>query len=313
MAEKKFIQFGLTKSKMEKLLRCPFAYDCHYNKKIRPLKSGSALMFGIAIDEGLNALLKNYEVDPMIYYKRSTEKHSVESVDWSRYDYDRHIIKSEDRKVMLKALKEFGYKGNDIDELWITLFKLKKKSKNQEKALDYIGRYSLQIKAKVMFDSYIEQVLPRIKKVHAIQKQTENGILDAILDYEDEDGVDTYITDNKTASMAYDEKEAETSVQMIGYAIDEKIDKMLYIVIPKKIVVTKKRMYVKIQFVKANVTEQMKKRATDIKAGVQKIIDTEAYICNFTQCNNQFGKSCQYKDLYWKGSMDGLEDQSKKK
>lgn len=341
----KFQKFGLTKSKMERYLRCPFSYDCHYNKKIRPFKTGSALMFGVGLDEAFNSLLLKDGQDPMEVYNNKTLEHKVGTVDYGKYDYDKYLLSYQDKEKALAYCKELGYKGEDVDELWNELYDKEKLNPKHEKAMDYLGRLGLSKKAEIMIEAYKEQVLPRIKKVHAVQKASETGIVDLIADI-DKKG-NTYIIDNKTSSFEYEDNEADYSVQLTLYAIEEKINKVMFIVIPKKIdkeftkickdcghkaegshktcdnEVKGKRCHgewkttmkvnVQIQFVEAEVTETMKKRSLEIKDQVGKAIDSKNFPCNFANCGNQFGKPCEYRDLYWKGSMEGLEDQSKGK
>lgn len=337
----KFTKFGLTKSKMEKYLRCGFAYDCHYNKKIRPIKTGSALMFGIGIDDGLNELLKKTKINPMDAYKAACEKFPLGTVEVSKYDYDKYLLDYKDKESMLKECKKIGYKGKDsVDDLFKSLWDKEKRSEKQEQVLDYLARKSLEKKAEIIFDAYKEQILPKIKKVHSVQKTSETGIIDLVADWETKGN--TYVVDNKTASSDYEIDAADYSVQLILYAIEENINKVMFIVIPKRIDVkfTKtctvcgavcqsqhrscaendaegKRCggkfntvidkNIEIKVIKAEVTEEMKRRTLEIKAGVQKQIDSKVFICNFANCGNQFGKPCEYRDLYWKGDMTGLK------
>ena len=42
---------------VEKYIKCPASFNLHYNEKIRPLRVGSALHFGIAIDEAVNVIM----------------------------------------------------------------------------------------------------------------------------------------------------------------------------------------------------------------------------------------------------------------
>lgn len=341
----KFQKFGLTKSKMEKYLRCPFSYDCHYNKKIRPRKLGSALMFGVGLDEAFNSLLLKDGRNPNEVYEASTKNYKVGSIDYGKYDYDKYLLNYEEKDKALEYCKTLGYKGEDVDELWDELYDKEKLNPKHEKAMDYLARLSLSKKAEIMIKAYKEQVLPRIKKVHAVQKTSETGIVDLVADI-DKIG-NTYVIDNKTSSQEYEDNEADYSVQLTLYAIEEKINKVMFIVIPKKIdkdftKICKKcghkatgshktcdkevkgerchgewkttmKVNVQIQFVEAEVTETMKKRSLEIKDQVGKAIEAKHFPCNFANCSNQFGRPCEYRELYWKGDLTGLEDQSKVK
>lgn len=337
---KKFTKFGLTQSKMSKFLRCPFSYDCHYNKKIRPIKDGSALMFGIAIDDMLNGLLLGESKERCHeIFKETITRYELGSVVISSKDFDDDIINDRRRDVAQKFLK----KKFKIDKPMKIMFKeiydkqkdKKKLTKQEEKIIDYIARVSLFSKSEIILDAYEEQVMPRIKKVHAVQKSSKQGILDLKADI-DKIG-NTHIVDNKTSVSEYDEKATDNSVQLILYAVEEKCNKVMFIVIPK--VMKKKKVckvcnkecntqhktcnetvngkrchgeftytpYIDIQFVPGKVTKKMRERAKEIQDGIEKLIESEQFVCNFANCNNQFGRPCDYKELYWKGDMSNLE------
>ena len=337
----------MTQSKMSKLLRCGFAYDCHYNKKIRPIKMGSALMFGVAIDEGLNAMVLDNKADVMTIYRDKTNQpeYKVGRVAYGRYDYDKYLLTSDQKATLLKQAKKMGYKGDDLDELFMYLWeKGDDRNLKNDTMLDALCRASLEAKAEIIFQAYLEQVIPQIKKVHAVQKESVAGILDLKIDWKKKGN--TVIADNKTSAMQYEDDAMDNAVQLILYAIEENVDKGLFIVIPKKIDInfnktckkcnkpntgshktcadevdgvrchgewkTDIKKSITIQFVEGDITESMKKRAVEIRDGIQKIVDTKAFVCNFANCNSQFGKPCDYKQLYWNDSMEGLEDQSKK-
>lgn len=339
-----FIKFGLTKSKMEKYLRCGFAYDQHYNKKCRPIKDGSALMFGIAIDDMLNALLLGEEKEKCLkLFKEVISRYPLGSIIISKTDFDNDIIPDKRRETAQNYLKTKFKISKPMKEVFNEIYEKqkdkKKLTKKEEKVIDYIARVSLITKSEIILDAYEEQIIPHIKKVHAVQKASEQGILDLKADW-DKKG-NTYIIDNKTAGKEYEEKAADYSVQLILYAIEEECDQIMFIVIPKNISknttktckscgaecntrhqkcneqIDGKRcngefdikvdLYIEIQIVKAKVTEQMKVRAKEIQSGIQKMIDSKQFVCNFANCDNQFGKPCQYRELYWKNSMEGLE------
>lgn len=328
----------LSKSAMAKYLQCPFSYEQHYIKRVRPIKVRSPLFFGIGLDAGLNSILLKSEETPLDAYRYAVKHIELGKMQPSRYDYDKYIITYKEKEEALKFLKTLGYKGNDCDELWNNLLDKHKLSKKQEKALDYLARISLEKKALLLFDAYKYQIIPRIKKVLAVQKQVGPGYLDVKLVWEDGK---TYIADNKSAAIEYDENEADYDFQMTSYAIEENIDNTLFIVLPKKIdkvfnktckdcgkvcktqhktcaveihgkrcggqFTTSIEFKVEIQVVKGKVTKMMKKRVKEIQDKVKATIEEGRFHCNFASCSNQYGRPCEYRDLYWKGKMDGLE------
>ena len=329
----------MSKSKMEKFLRCPFSYDQHYNKRVRPCKVGSALIFGIGIDSGLNEMLAASKTDPVKAFRDSIEQFPLGKMTVGRYDYDKDLLTDKDKETALTYCKSLGYKGDDPDGLFKELMEKEKLSKKQEQAVDYLARVSFAAKARILFDAYKKQIMPRIKKVLAIQKSVGAGILDLVAVWDDDK---TYVIDNKTATNEYEQDEADYSVQLTSYAIEEKIDNTMFIVLPKRIdkdfVKTCKtcghkassshqtcnaetdgkrcggewsvkiKFSVQIQVVTGEVTELMKKRTKEIQKQVRDMTNTGNFPCNFANCGNMFGKPCEYRDLYWKGKMDGLEE-----
>lgn len=323
---------------MGRFLSCPFSYEQHYIKRIRPIKTRSPLFFGIGLDSGLNSLLLKSKTKPLDAYRNSVKHIELGMMEPSRYDYDKYLIPYQAKKDALKFLKTLGYKGNNCDELWESLLEKKKLSKKQEKALDFLGRLSLEYKALALFDAYKEQILPKIKKVLAVQKNVGPGILDIKLVWEDGK---IYIADNKSASTEYDETQAEYDFQMTSYAIEEKVDDIMFIVLPKKIdkvwlktckkcnkvcktqhqtcpvekkkvrcageFKTEMKLNIVIQVVTGSVTKMMKTRTKEIQDKVCKTIEGGNFPCNFASCSNQYGRPCEYRDLYWKGSMEGLK------
>lgn len=323
---------------MGRFLSCPFSYEQHYIKRIRPIKTASPLFFGIGLDSGLNCLLTKSKTEPLEAYRNSVKHVELGMMKPGRYDYDKWLLPYKVKQEALTFLKTLGYKGKDCDELWNTLMDKEKLSKKQEKALDFLARMSLEHKALALFEAYKKQILPKIKKVIAVQKNVGPGILDIKLVWEDGK---TYIADNKSAASEYDETQAEYDFQMTSYAIEEKVDDIMFIVLPKKIDKKFKKtckecgkvcetqhktcavevkgvrcngqfksemeLDIKIQVVTSQVTKMMKTRAKEIQDQVCKTIDGGNFPCNFAQCSNQYGRPCEYRDLYWKGSMEGLK------
>lgn len=335
----KYFKFGLTKTKAEKYLRCSFGYDQYYNKYIRPKYQGSPLIFGVGVDAGLNEILLKTNKDPMQVYKEATSKFELGKMIARKDDLQENLLTNEKRTEMLEFAKKYGYKGNDAVDLFYKLLSKDNLSDKQRIVMDGLSRLSLELKAEVLFKSYKQQVMPKIKEVVSVQKAFKSGIMD--LKATLTDGI-TYVIDNKTSSSYYSKDSTSTSVQLILYAIEEKCDDILYIVIPKKInkrrgykclscgyvdstkafkmcrsIISGRRCrgklqsywepYVDIQFVKGKVTDKMKQQTLSIMENIQKGIDNKVFTCNFTQCDSQFGQCCEYKKLFWEGDMEGLE------
>lgn len=332
-----------SKSALEKFLRCGFAFDQHYNKKVRPILTGSALVMGIAIDTALNFLLVNQKItlkELIEYINQELAKYENHKIQVSRYDYDKDLIQDEDRKLILAYAKDRGYKGSlgEVDGLWNDLLNKEELKQKHLEVLGYMFKLSTIRKSEIILEEYRKQVLPKIKKVLSVQERVGPGVLDLFCEWEDNK---KYVCDNKTTSSEYEDNAADYSVQLTDYAIRKKTSNIMFIVIPKKIDKDftktckkckhvansshatcnneidgkrchgewniKKKFGIQIQFVKSKVTKLMKQRTLEIRESLKKTIEAGNFCCNFANCNNIFGKPCEYRELYWKNSMEGLE------
>lgn len=197
----------LSNSAVDKYLQCSLCYDLHYNKGIRPVTIGSPLVFGGAIDKALNHLLLN---------KNLTQARALFLDEWE-------LVKHQDIK----------YSKSDID--WDLI-----KSDSKNPAWE-----TLQEKGLLFINAYYHEILPKIKRVIAIQesitiKNSEGdeivGNLDLIVEMQDGK---IYLMDNKTSSMKYEENSAKDGQQLplYYYAVRDKykLDGIGYFVLSKKI------------------------------------------------------------------------------
>jgi hypothetical protein len=339
----------LSKSACEKYMQCPASFDYHYNQRIRPIKIGSQLVFGIGIDHALNAILEKSGQSPMEEFLKAFGDTPLGTMIPHPLDYDGELLSEAVKSELLEELRAYGYKGNDVDGLASTLFdKLKsgeKLSENQEKALDLIARYGLEAKAELMLIAYQKQVLPYIEKVHNVQKESGPGVLDATVDWY---RIGKIIIDHKTSSKRYPDNAVEFSAQLAMYAAEENITKVAYVVFLKQIQKNREKVCAKcghngtgkrhktcdalvsgvrcdgswtetiqpeaeIQIVHGEVTPQAMAVAAELQREVQRAVDAKIFPCNVQQCNNQFGKPCIYRDLKWKNDMTGLVKLESKK
>lgn len=202
----------LSNTSVSLYLECGLKYDLHYNKKIRPLKTKSALVFGSAIDSAFNALLKGNTLEnARTDFNTTWLKYETDSlITYSKSDLDQDLLKSDNVK-------------DSKNESW----------------------ESLLLKGQLMIDTYHEEVMPRIKKILAVQKpfeiannegDTAHGFIDMILQWEDGK---TYIADNKTSSVKYEPTSAKDNRQLptYYYAVKDeyKPHGVMYIVFDKKI------------------------------------------------------------------------------
>lgn len=299
----------LSKSACEKYMQCPASFNYHYNEKIRPIRTDSPLVFGSGIDSALNAILLN-EGDPLEEYRKAIATTEIGMMVPRKDDLEEDLLLEDMREQLLIQLRQYGYQGDDVLGLAAALFqRMKDKeplSENQYKALDTICRASLEQKAILMFEAYEREIMPFIDKVHEVQSLAGPGVVDAVVDWRD---VGTIILDNKTAKKWYPDNAVEYSHQLAMYAEEKGIRQVAFVVLGKKLV----RNKVKTQVILGEVTDEMIKVSSELQREVQRAVDAKIFPCNVTQCNNQYGKPCTYRDLKWKGDMSGLEVKSKDK
>ena len=246
----------LSFSAKERYKTCPKSYDLHYNKKIRPTSTSSALMFGDAMDKGLNALLlgtgdafdtflkgwTSGTINKNTIYLPTTEK-----LVYFKKDFDLSLLTEEDYKVIDRSIEEGAIQSYDIEELhnrkcnygWKTL------NIEEQKCYNLHTWLSLKNKARILLTGYEKEILPRIKKVHAVQKDFSidngagdqlRGVIDLIADIDDYKNV---ILDHKTSYTKYKADSAQLSPQLATYtnALSEEFNtsKVGFIVMSKQL------------------------------------------------------------------------------
>ncbi len=328
----------LSKSACAKYLQCAAGYDYHYNQNIRPIKVGSALVFGNGIDAMLNELLLADHA-PILAYRASVAKFPLGKVIPGKYDFDGDLLTDQDRSDLLIDLKEYGYTGDDVDGLVSALMQKSELSENQSKALDLIIRRVLEAKARLMLNAYRQHVLPHIEKVHNVQKASGPGFLDATVEWK---GRGKVVVDHKTSARAYPEDSCDYSLELALYAGEEKVNNVAYVVLIKTIKKNRVRVCelcdavsdnnrvktcdqiidgercggnftvtiqpeAEIQVVHGEITERALEVATEVQTEIGRAVGEKIFFCNFKDCNSQFGKPCEYKNLHWKGDMTGFE------
>lgn len=192
---------------------CSESYNLHYNQRIRPIKNKSSLVFGGAIDVGLNALLegKSREEAEAIFIDRMTN------------------IEVNGVKIDLSVTPDaISYSKKDFDEI-----------------LGGSPRESLIAKGKLMIRDYERKVMPKFKSIISVQEPTKvgneegdsvQGYLDIIADWEDGS---RYLLDNKTTSVKYAPDSAGKAPQLILYFEAEKnkfkLDRVGFITLNKDV------------------------------------------------------------------------------
>lgn len=175
---------------------CSHKYYLHYVMCLRPIKQRSALVFGGAIDNGLNAILEG---------KSEAEAFAI----------------------FLDKFTNIKINGADVNLETNPEMVLYSKADHDPK-LGNSPRESLIEKGRIMIRDFNKKIMPRIQEVIVVQHPTEvpnadgdkvAGFLDIILRWEDGK---VYLMDNKTTSVEYGPNSASESQQLNLYYWAEK-------------------------------------------------------------------------------------------
>lgn len=168
------IQLSHTAKELYK--RCPLAYYMHYVLGLREEVVGSALPFGTAVDEGLNALLEGKTLEQA-------------------------------NKVFNKHWEFPKLHGKNVDGKTTNLIRFSKADMKEELADN--PWEAMKIKGEMLIEAYQEEIMPNIKDVLAIQKPIAiknadgdliRGFADVIVETIDGERL---LIDNKTSAKAY--------------------------------------------------------------------------------------------------------------
>jgi len=291
-----------------KWLTCPKMYDLHYNEKLRPKKLSSSLIFGSAIDEGLNALLLKTG-DPIKVFQDNFTEEQLRGAKFHKYDFDPEIFTTE----QLRAI--------------------------EGKSDDYRNWASLRIKGRLLIESYIENIYPKITKVYDVQKEIEGrpGVLDALVEIDGK----KVLLDHKTSSRPYKKNAVHSSTQLALYACAEGIEYIGFAVLVKNIeknrvktckkctaktftqhktcakIVNGERCYGQfevttdpegvVQLMIERVEENTKKIVRESMEDVETAIHNNIFPRNLGACGKMYGEPCIYLDYCWNNKKNGLE------
>lgn len=263
---------SLSFSAAQKYLTSPMSWYLHYMLRLRPVETGSALIFGSALDCGFNSLLEDKKAGrtPSVIraqIKFDTEFFSVngDDIKYSKADQDK------------TGLPEHVVTPNDC----------------------------LRYKGHILIEEYAEQVLPRIQEVYEIQKEisltnefgdTFTGIIDLIARIDDK----ILIVDNKSSSIKYAQDSVEKSEQLASYyeamRNDYKLDGACYIVVPKKLRAVKLPR-VQIEFIFGSISENLVAKTFDDYERVLTGIKTGQFACTRSERDGCCSKPwpCDFK------------------
>lgn len=267
----------LSHSAISQYQQCPKKYYYHYKEKYRSKETSAALLWGSAIDTALNFILldiNKQRVDYLgqeyiIHFTNAWRKGVINKVEvdlvsnpdivYAASDFDAELISDADLNMMMAKLGIGGeFQGigvvrsnEDVVEL-VSSIKKQKEAKGWENLeikerqfYNHMHWLSMHAKGVILIKQYIEQIVPKIKKVLSGQKQitlkTEDGdeitgFIDAVLQWEDNRII---VFDHKTAAREYEWDAVLKSSQLAlyVYAVEEEYNTKTagYIVLRKNI------------------------------------------------------------------------------
>lgn len=294
-------------SAWKKYHTCPKLYDYHYNHRLRPQGTTSALVFGSAIDEALNELLLNKK-DPLPVFQKNFE--FSEEITFDDRDLDSEIF---------------------TDEQW---------AKVAGESNAYKSWASLRIKGRMMLEAYVEQIYPLIEEVHSVQKELDGrpGVLDAIVTLK---GIGKVLIDHKTSARPYKSDAVLSDTQLALYAHSEGVTKAGFIVMVKQIQKNRVKIckkcgfngsYIRhktcpetvngnrchgawdekvspeatIQVIIDDVPEMNKILITSSIHETEQLIKEGRFPHNLGACGKIYGKPCAYIKKCWTNDDEGL-------
>lgn len=243
---------------------CSRKYKFWYVDRLRPSTISGALLFGSALDRSLNHLVKERKLDEAIdIFEKSFRYQNInnkgtyiptsELVLYADSDFDEDLLLEEDLQQYKSVRTDRLGLTENVDPVKEYKDFLEKKERvgyngleSMEKILyNQMNWLSMRRKGLLMVKAYNEKVLPKIKKVIAIQERislencdgdTLMGYLDLVVEWEDGK---IYILDNKTSLRDYEKDSAGKSQQLLLYyhaAKDKyKVDGVGFIVLYKRI------------------------------------------------------------------------------
>lgn len=329
----------ISHSAVSEYIECSEKYRLNRIEKIRSVTTASTLVWGGAIDEGLNELLKTKMDPPELLatpfkaYMTKWEKAEINGViqdlkfcnlvEYSKKDLDLALFTASDYEQVKDAYPDqdpqlfaLHIENKRLSHPWWTYANMEPEDK---RAYNFLCWLSLARKAQYIFDAYQNEVLPLIKRVTAIQREVSltndegdsvTGFIDFICEMQDGS---VRIMDNKTTSdfKYYKEDSVRTSGQLALYGFCEDIPKAGFVAILKEIKADGRKKgskpTVKIKIRLDDIDPQFQQDTLhkfnitnrSIKAQVFQKL-ADPSLCVF------YGKKCPYAKFCWENSMEGL-------
>lgn len=320
----------LSHSASEKFLECGMKYKIHYIDRVRPVKMGSALYFGVAIDEALNVLLEakkqivTYDFDESVsilqhaldefdtQWRKQLENPNIE---YFKSDIDLNIL-DEEVEHMLKAFDPEVENHEEFIEECFAILKARDQMSEEDQLLyNRIAWHCLYRKGIMLIEAYEKDILPQIHTVFDIQKKVELpdddgniiiGYIDAIVSFIDAPDKKV-VLDNKTSSKPYKDDSVAESPQLATYCEHEDIEYGAYAVVEKKI--RKREPKTRTQLIIDKIPEKTFDNTFEKYDNVLEGIQNEEFDKNYDSGCFSFGRPCDYY-AYCRSdgkNMNGLE------
>ncbi len=298
----------LSWSSTQTYLENPRKFLLKYILKYREKTIGSALVFGNAIDKGLNILLttknvqvaEEYAIEELTRYKLNgevLELNNTDKVIYSNSDIDLDLLEESQalgyEPVLAELLEAKRNEGLDPE---------------QQRIFNQIANLCLKEKARMIIKAYNEQIMPNIKEVLFVQQPftITNDINDEFIGFIDlkcvwDDGTIKGIVrfDNKTTSKKYEDNSVAESGQLATYDVadDYSADYSGFIAIHKKIRKNKEPR-VRIQVIIDNVSQETIDKTFEDYDRVNMLVKRGEFPANCESCKiNKYNQRCQYYDI----------------
>lgn len=229
----------LSNSARNVYLECPKSYQYKYKEKLVSLYRGSALFFGVAMDEAQNYILTNrYDKNVLKKAIKIFEEHWESQTDkkgevttlpynpyiqYSKYDFDSDLLTKADWKALFKLAENPMGERRHIEDLLKTT-EFKDLIESQRVFYNFSSWLCLLRKGPIMLKAYVEQLLPNIEEVQEVQKELvikddDGNEITGIVDFTAKlvGHTNSVVADNKTSSIEYDDDSVATSAQLAQY------------------------------------------------------------------------------------------------
>ncbi len=326
-------------SATDKYLTCGELYRLHYVERLRPTELSSSLIFGVALDEALNALLTKSGDPEEVFIKHLTYTKDLQG-----------------KEIYVPTHEDIAYLKNDYDAELVR--DLLPGGLSEKQAANFLAWASLKTKGLLMLRDYRLKVAPEIDSVLSVQEQINLtnqdgdkfvGVVDLVANIR---GYGPVILDHKTTSRPYKRDSVLESKQLATYmhAVGDKYGTRLagYITMSKNVRKNRQKICTTCghdgsnkQHKTCDARTEDGKRCNgswdisiapeidfqiiineidqEFEDGILEVIDDVAanikagrFEKNESACHNMFGKKCPYFNLCHGGNKAGLVDLGKK-